>query len=82
MLMKVLKLFEDQTYLWIRNKNWTLCIVQCASKCEHNYGSKIKILCPLIISTFSWGQKRCAYYEKSAYFGKKCLFWEVEDFAS
>ena len=26
--------------------------------------------------------ERCAYYEKSAYLGKKCLFWEEEDFAS
>ena len=25
------------------------------------------ILCPLIISTFSWGQKRCAYYERAQY---------------
>ena len=29
---------------------------------------KDTILCPLIISTFSWGQKSCAYYEKSAYY--------------
>ena len=44
-------------------------------------GIKSNILCPLIISTFSWGQKSCAYYGKSAYLGKMCLFWEVEDFA-
>ena len=40
------------------------------------------ILCPLIISTFSRGQKRCAYNEKSASLGKKCLFWEEENFTS
>ena len=27
-------------------------------------------------------KKKCAYVEKCAYFGKMCLFWEVEDFAS
>ena len=36
---------------------------------------KFQLLCPLIISTFLWGQKRCAYYEKSAYLEKKCLLW-------
>ena len=37
------------------------------------------LLCPLMISTFSCG---CAYYGKSAYCEKKCLFEEVEDLAS
>ena len=40
------------------------------------------LLCQLIISTFSWGLKRCAYCEKCDFFRNKCLFWEVEDFAS
>ena len=26
--------------------------------------------------------KKCAYWGKSAYLGKECLFWEVENFAS
>ena len=29
-----------------------------------------------MISTFSWGQKRCAYFRKCAHFGKMCLFWQ------
>ena len=29
--------------------------------------SRPRILCPLIICRFSWGQKSCAYHEKSAY---------------
>ena len=28
------------------------------------------------MSTFSWGQKRCAYFRKCAYFGEMCFFWE------
>ena len=31
-------------------------------------GIKNELLCPLIISTFSLGQKGCAFYEKSAYY--------------
>ena len=33
-----------------------------------------KLLCPLIISTFSLGQKGCAYYEKTAYY--ECTYYE------
>ena len=39
------------------------------------------ILCPLIKSTFSWGQKR-GLFLKMCLFGEMCLFWEVGDFLS
>ena len=35
---------------------------------------KLRILFPLIINTFSWARKRCAYYGKSAYLGKSAYF--------
>ena len=38
---------------------------------------KNELKCPLIISTFSWGLKRWAYFGRCAYKGKMFLFWEV-----
>ena len=37
------------------------------------------ILCPLIISTFSWGRKRCVYYEKVLIWRKSACYgkWRV-----
>ena len=69
---------------WIYQREFLLC--QLLSDCLKKRMVNFKILCLLIISTFSWGQKRCAYFGKCAhfgkcaYFGKMWLFWEVKDF--
>ena len=38
------------------------------------------ILCPLITRTFSWGQKRCAYFGKCYYFGCANYEWDSKYF--
>ena len=59
------------------NLNWYSLSIRKNYKNEIIFFSRrmIELLCPLIISTFSWGQKRCAYFLKCDYFGKMCLFW-------
>ena len=36
-------------------------------------------MCPLIVSTFSWGRKSCPYFGKCAYLGKCAYFgkWRI-----
>ena len=45
---------------------------KCKKSARHYIDNKT--LCPLIVSLFSWGQNRCAYYEKRAYY--VCAFCE------
>ena len=60
--------------------SWRLCPIALMRFHSHFNLSKIyKILCPLIISTFSWGKKRCAYYRKSAFY--ECAYYKWAQYA-
>ena len=81
--------FQKRKVVIISAENFNLTPTLAGGLCEEKRPSgQYWILCPLIISTFSWGQKDALIFGNvlivriCAHFGKMCLFWEVEDFAS
>ena len=68
--MALLKMKFNKLYIWIEKLFFQNFLCRRHVSIDSSSQSSFLILCPLILVTFSWGQKRCHYFEKCHYFGK------------